>query len=86
MLCTCKGRGSPGLLSKLITGVSGGARITGVGKEIALCLMFPSVRQVLAVLTLEEQISMAAGTGGGTIERNPMLGAVGGCTFLLVLG
>lgn len=65
MLCICKGRGSPGLLSKLVIGVSGGARIAGVGKEIALCLMLPSVRQVLAVLTLEEQISMAAGTGWG---------------------
>lgn len=48
--------------------------------------MFPSVRQVLAVLTLEEQISMAAGTGIGTVERSPVLGAAGGCMFLLVLG
>lgn len=62
------------------------ARIAGEGKEIALCLTFPSVRQVLAVLTLEEQISMAAGTGVGTVERSPVLGAAGGCRFLLVLG
>lgn len=40
------------------------ARTAGGGKETALCLTFPSVRQVLAVLSLEEQISMAAGTWG----------------------
>lgn len=79
-LCTCKDRGSPGCYPGV--SISGGARIPGVGKEISLCLMFPSVRQVLAVLTLEEQISMAA----GTVERSLMLGVVEGCMFLLVPG
>lgn len=81
-----QGQGFPWLVIQVLASQVGHARTAGGGKEIALCLTFHSVRQVLAVLSLEEQISMAAGTGVGTVERSSVLGAAGGCTFLLVLG
>lgn len=55
------------------------------------CLAFPSVKRVLAVLTLRELFFMGCGHREQAllkeeVQPRSVLGAAGGCVFLLVLG